>query len=209
MTVKLLVIGERTPRDAIIEQVARKVSGSTTTHIRRCRSPELLVDIVRSVRHSHGPIDSLDLYDHGTRGAIVMGAAALFGSDSDPTTPLTGAAIAAELAPLLSELAHLRLLGCDTAILEFNDPEGGRMMLLKLARLLGPRRSVFGTIVGIGAGCFDRDGFNDERVVELLCSAYTAIDFTLPTYNQRQLALNDYWLAAPSHPQPPSSERQA
>jgi hypothetical protein len=194
MTVKLLIIGQPTRRDDVLEDVASRVANSRTTIIRRCEAPDSLLGVVDEVRKVHGKIDSLDLYDHGLPGTMHMGNGILFESDRDPRSEPTGGAIAIQLVPLLSELAQVRLLGCDTAELR-KDLTPGRLLLLKLAKRLGTRHIVSGTLAQIDPDDFDSEGFRAEKEVELLFSARAALDVAVPTYEDHMLNLDETWLS--------------
>jgi hypothetical protein len=205
---KLLVIGQRDGGDDVLDEVANRVANSSTTIVRRCNSPEYLIDVVGEVYEAHGKIDSLDLYDHGRPGSMHMGQPILFASDKDPKSPLTGGPIVERIVPFLSELAQLRLLGCDTADILRVDLTEGRLLLLKLAKRMRPRQIVFGTLAEIEPDDFDGNGFRDEKEVELLFSSRAALDVEVPTYRTHMLNLNSSWLAVTGRSTGPRSEPQ-
>ena len=206
---KLLVIGQRDGGDDVLDEVANRVANSSTTIVRRCNSPEYLIDVVGEVYEAHGKIDSLDLYDHGRPGSMHMGQPILFASDKDPKSPLTGGPIVEQIVPFLAEFAQLRLLGCDTASILKEELTEGRLLLLKLAKRMGLRQIVFGTVAEIEPGDFDPNGFRDDKEVELLFSSRSALDLDVPSYHDHLLNLNNSWLRVTGRSTRPRSEPPA
>ena len=207
----LLVIGAPPRPDGTFEKVAAKVGrgNGADFHVRRCRTPAELPEIVREVARRFGPLDVLDLYDHGRPGSLRMGDAVLFESDGRPDTPLTNWPIARQLAELLGERAQVRLLGCNTAAFAAESPvagDEGRMLLIKLSLELQWRRTVFGTIEMTDEKHFDRRGFVAE--LTLLVSSLAAVDRSpaeitrmenIRTYVQPYVQASTH----PPHPLPP------
>lgn len=207
----LLVIGAPARRDGTFEKIAAKVQhgDGSDFHVRRCRSPAELPEVVREVARRVGPLGVLDLYDHGRPGAIMMGDAVLFESDDRPETPLTNWSIARQLAESLDERAQVRLLGCNTAAAADAPVAAGapgRMLLIKLSLELQWRRTVFGTVEMTDEKHFDRRGFTSE--LTLLFSSLAAVDMT-PAEVRRMRDIRRYvqpYVQAstrPPHPLPP------
>jgi len=191
MTTRLLIIGQYSRPDSVLDPVADKVSRSVTTVIRRCSAPEEVVAIADEVRRGFGLIDVLDVFDHGRTGVQHLGGSVLFESDEHPHSSWRGSDIARRLVPYLAPTARLRLLGCDTAQLKV--PRAGRYLLLKLAKALGGERFALGTIAEIDADDFDDDGFIQRKEVELMFSSYAALDRDVPCYDEHLLNLGKYW----------------
>lgn len=153
MTLHIMVVGDAPGNDSEID-CARGVACPTTDfRVAPCRSSADLVASVSNLLQDGELIDTLDLYDHGKPGVQNMGG-------KEPSAVLfdwTGAgfAIADELAPLLSETAKLRLLGCNTAA----DPKG-TALIKKLRVRLGKKRLVFGTTCHIRCWAFKAGGFD-------------------------------------------------
>jgi hypothetical protein len=153
-----------------------------------CSSPAELAAILSAQRD--GSIERLDICDHGGPGFLHMGDTVLFGSDPDPESPLEHTELAIALRDKLTATAQVRLLGCDTAG-KWGRRRAGRLMLLKLARLLNektaPRanRIVFGTITGVQPSDFDEHGLRHASELTLLYSSYAALDHDAPDYDTR------------------------
>jgi hypothetical protein len=207
----LLVIGAPPRPDGTFEKVAATVGhgNGIDFHVRRCRSPAELPDLVHEVARRFGPVDVLDLYDHGRPGSLMMGDAVLFASDSRPDSPLTNWQLARQLAEALAERAHVRLLGCNTAGMHPASPPvaaAGRLLLLKLSLELQWRRTVFGTIEMTDEKHFDQRGFNAE--LTLLFSSLAALDMS-PSDVTRLRHIRQYvqpyvqGSTRPPHPRPP------
>jgi hypothetical protein len=160
--------------NAHIESVAANMLSRRTLSV-RCDSPHDLVDIVRDAAADR-PIDRLDLFDHGRAGAQALGEGILFQSDADPNTELMGADIARQIKPYMSETAQVRLLGCRTA-----EATKGRLLLIKLARILEGHRVVFGVIDQVTQYDFDPDGYRPVMEQQRLFSSYAALDGIAPT----------------------------
>jgi hypothetical protein len=182
---KVFLIGRRvTPTrlsqvsDLDIEAVAAHVRGPPPT-VARCNGPDDVVQAVRGAA-AWGSIDRLDLLDHGAEGIQSMGASILFESDASPASQLVGREIALQIAPYLSETAQVRLLGCNTA-----EGPAGRLLLLKLARLLGGHRTVFGMIDRVIEADFDPDGYAPVMERQRLFSSDAALEGEAPSAMQR------------------------
>ena len=183
----LLIIGWRapdaTPSTALMNEVANKVQPTDRFFMRRCHTPSALPGIIEDVVARYGPIDVLDLYDHGGDGHQRMGDRQLFASAGDQTTPLIGEEFAVAIAPHLTATAHVRLLGCDTSSAVV--PAPGRFLLVKLARTLGERRTVFGTMNVTDPDDFYEGGLKPGREPSLLFSSSAALDIEAPTPEER------------------------
>jgi hypothetical protein len=192
VSLNLLVGGRRPPGASLscadLDAVETAAVPSDAFVVARCDDPRDLVGVVAATAQTYGPIDMLDLFDHGGPGHIRMGSALLFASDADPASELLGRDIASCLSPFLTDTAHVRLLGCDTALL--GDPaakEGlaSRLLLVKLARALGGHRVVFGTLTGLGRLHFGPRGFGRDREEAMLFSSLAAIDIEPPDEDVR------------------------
>lgn len=167
---------------------ARVLLGGTWKVHHPCESPAALAAILGA--QPDGSIERLDICDHGGPGFQQLGGAILFGSDLDPESPLHNTELAIAMRAKLTPTAQVRLLGCDTAGKGSRRREG-RLMLLKLARLLNektdPRASriVFGTISGIQPSDFDEHGLLHASALTLLYSSYSALDQDAPDYEKR------------------------
>lgn len=164
--------------DLDIEAVAAQVRGPPPT-VARCNG---LDDVVQAVRTAGArrSIERLDLLDHGAEGIQSMGDSILFESDASPASPLLGREIALQIAPYLSETAQVRLLGCNTG-----EGPRGRLLLLKLARLLGRHRTVFGMIDRVIEADFDPDGYAPVMEHQRLFSSDAALEGEAPSAMQR------------------------
>jgi hypothetical protein len=153
-----------------------------------CSSPPELAALL-SAQHD-GSIDRLDICDHGGPGFIHLGDQILFASDDDAETPLENTQLVIDMRRKLTPTAQVRLLGCDTAG-RWNHRREGRLMLIKLARLLNektePRanRIVFGAITGVQPSDFDEQGLLHASELTLLYSSYSALDQDAPDYDVR------------------------
>jgi hypothetical protein len=91
---KLLVIGCKSEADDVLDEVASKLGSGNGMDfcVRRCVSPGKLPAIVAAVARQSGPIEILELFDHGNRGLIYMGNDVLFSSTDAPggTSPKLG-----------------------------------------------------------------------------------------------------------------------
>lgn len=176
----VLVIGKPTrgPQNADTEAVFRKLT-SPRVIVRRCLVASELEPTLSAIA-AGGLIDVLDIYDHASAGSQMLGDEVLFQSDSNVTTPLIGAEIARLLCAHLTEFARVRLLGCFSA----KGPKG-RLLLFKLARILGQHRVVFGTNGGVDQHDFDENGFMLLRDVSYLFDSLAAIDGEAPKHNVR------------------------
>ncbi len=176
---KVFAIGERPLTkltmiaDLDIYMVADRVDPGES-HVVRCRRPEELPDKLERLG-ARGRIAQLDIFDHGAEGMQMLGAGALFASDAVPGSELVGLPLAARLAPYLTETAQVRLLGCNTG-----EGKAGRLLLLKLARALGERRIVFGTIDRVVEDDFDRAGYARVMEHQRLFSSVAALDAEAP-----------------------------
>jgi hypothetical protein len=191
VTFNLLVGGKRPPGSVLsngdMDHIEAIAIQSHAYQARRCESPRDLISIVEGVYRLHGPIDILDLVDHGGPGRIHMGDALLFASDGDPSSELLGRDIAARLAPFLTETAHVRLLGCKTSVCAPGSPhvKRTRLLLLKLARALGGHRVAFGTLSSVRQLHFSPYGFGRDREELMLFSSLAAMDAAAPSASDR------------------------
>jgi hypothetical protein len=182
-TTSLLIVG----RD--LGPVAAKVTlgGTWQVHF-PCESPAELAALL--LAQPDGSLDRLDICDHGGPGFLSLGDAVLFSSDRDPESPLSNTELVIAMRKKLTPTAQVRLLGCETAGTGKRRREG-RLMLLKLARLLNeqtePRanRIVFGTITGVQPSDFDEHGLLHASALTLLYSSYSALDHDAPDYEKR------------------------
>jgi hypothetical protein len=148
-------------------------------HVVRCRQPADLPDRLERIG-ARGRVEQLDIFDHGAEGMQMLGGGALFASDARPETELLGLPLAGRIAPYLTETAQVRLLGCNTA-----EGKAGRLLLLKLARALGERRIVFGTIDRVIEDDFDRAGYARVMEHQRLFSSIAALDAEAPRAMRR------------------------
>lgn len=195
MSIHVLVVGHRPvdkkkPNDSEIDAIGALVDKyafpkSQVFFVESCEAPEQLVPILRTITLLHGLIDTLDLYDHGAGGSLLMGNALLFHSSN-----AAGLARAAELRPFLAKGARLRLLGCDTA-----RGEGGQTLLIRLHEVFDGDVTIYGTIAGITLSQFDEYGFRRKYFEELyLYSSLEArrdapLQKVAPTFDERDKAL--------------------
>lgn len=185
----LLVAGRRpdnaVPNDIDMDAVAVQIQESSSLVVRRCETPGQLPSIVEAVAQQLGPIDVLDLYDHGSPGRQLLGNQDWVGSDEDRNQDLFGRSTVLGLRDHLRDTAHIRLLGCGTAG-GVSSSRAGRLLLVKMARLLGGRRIVFGTIRAIRASDFGPTGFRRVLETDYLFSSLAAIDGAPPTTSERE-----------------------
>ena len=167
--INLLVIGVGGHDPGPIERVAKKVGrGTNDCYVMRCGSPEHLPQLVARAASVLGKIDLLDIYDHCAVGRMRLGPQILFSSDDNMGSILVGADIARALLPHLTETAHVRLLGCNTAgdrdltVEPLISDSAGRCLLLKLALELGAHRVADGTIILVNELAFHPGGFSKD-----------------------------------------------
>jgi hypothetical protein len=199
VAIKLLVLGRRPDdaelSDAGMDDVEAKSVPSDAFVVRRCDAPSDLPGIVEAVAQRHGPIDLLELHDHGHVGFLRMGNDVLFESDGSPDTDLVGAELAASLREHLRDTAHVRLLGCVTTGATI-DAMAGRLLLTKLAAVLGGHRVVFGTIQSVWTEDFTTTGFDAALEATKLFSSLAALDGG-PPHIRARLAHLDQITRAP------------
>lgn len=195
MCIHVLVVGHRPqgqkrPNDSEIDAIGALVDKYAFPHspeffVETCEAPEQLIPMLRKIATQHGLIDTLDLYDHGAGGSLLMGNALLFHSADAASTER-----AAELRPFLAKGARLRLLGCDTA-----RGEAGQNLLMRLHDVFEGDVTVYGTIAGITLSQFDEYGFRRKYFEELyLYSSHEALrDVQLqkvaPSFDERDRAI--------------------
>lgn len=182
---KVLLIGVRPPGAAPpivssldIDAVARRLQPNHT-FVRRCAGAE---DFADAVKHAGARrlVDRLDILDHGAEGIQAMGDAVLWKSDAAPESALVGRELALDIKPYLSETAQIRLLGCSTA-----KGRAGRLLLLKLGRVLGPYRTVFGMIDRVVEDDFDAEGYAPALEHQRIFSSSAALEGEAPSSKQR------------------------
>lgn len=183
MAFHLTVFGQHAPPEEQDEEAIRRITDRPPHFmLRRCPSPAALYEVVRgAVQELNAPVRLLDLYDHGGNGHLVMG---------DPLDELlfnpftVGHALAGRLAGLLTFDAHVRLIGCETALGQM-----GKDMLLNLQRAFGKGIVVSGTLAPITPDDFGARGFHVEREEALLFSSTEAAALhpgkKAPTYDER------------------------
>lgn len=196
MAIRVLVIGQHASVQESVDDVTEPVGPNTDTFVMvSCRTPGDLFDTVRStVRSLDAPIAVLDLCDHGGDGYLRMG---------DPLEPPLFAAgigkdVAKSLATLLTHDAHVRLLGCDTAV-----AAEGKALLLMLSDAFNEAENksivVYGTLRPVVADDFDAGGFKIEREEHSLFSSTQAAQLPAgqvpPTFDERAMALLSWRLA--------------
>jgi hypothetical protein len=158
--------------------------GSGYTSVEYCQGVQDLVKTVRLLYQSGGPIDLLDILDHGHAGQMEIGDDTLF--ESDGKQLIVGADVPDQLAPSLNDRARLRLLGCNTAL-----DLPGRMMLVRIAKAFRWKVTVFGTIERVLPGHFEDGEFSQAR--NLLFSSDAAVDSLAPSALARQDHLKFRW----------------
>jgi hypothetical protein len=153
----------------------------------RCNSGRALIaEAKNAFDHFGSPIDLLDIYYHGGDGTMYIGRNGnhldcLFQSD-ESLRRLTGWNWAEQLARYLSPTAHVRLLGCETAL-----GVAGRMLVYKLGVELGQRRVAFGCLADVllaqfhpESGLFACDHY--------LFSSHASLDGIAPSLDHREIA---------------------
>ncbi|MEZ4399029.1 MAG: DUF4347 domain-containing protein [Kofleriaceae bacterium] len=188
----VLVIGSRPdtedPPDAFMDEVAAYCAASQLVTVVRC---ERLADFAATIAAvaDGRVIDVLDIFDHGAAGTMWLGDGILFQSNADPASPLVGAAHAQAIARCLAPCAQVRLLGCDVAAQPIGAPvaaaEAGRLLLVKLARVLGRHRVVLGTIRDIGPALWTPDGLHPDAADDTFFSSLAALDGVPPSLAAR------------------------
>ncbi|MCE9572000.1 MAG: DUF4347 domain-containing protein [Deltaproteobacteria bacterium] len=167
---------------------ASRLSVEKPYELLECTGVEDLIAKVATSAGARGPIERLDVYDHGTAGGIAIAGDLLFASDDKPgwVTPLTGLAAARALATSLAPRAEVRLLGCRTAL-----DQTGRMLMIKLRDVFGRDTQVQGTIDRVVAAHFEEDGsFSVHSEPSLLFSAEAAVDRVAPDLKERKSNLS-------------------
>ena len=190
MGLMLLIAGRRPddmdPNDLDMDLVERKAVQTPSFIVRRCDFPRQLPIIVESVAQQHGRIDVLDLYDHASPGRQRMGAEDWVRTDDDRNSTLFGEHLVLGLRDSLSDTAQVRLLGCSTSARAAGvGSMAGRLLLFKIASLLGGRRVVLGTIKPLLATDFDIMGLRRAIERDLLFSSLAALDGMPPTSDER------------------------
>ncbi len=184
--VHILAIGRRPdgtrPNDILMDDVDAKVDRLGPLIVARCDSVDDLIKLVSYHGKNQQRVDVLDIFDHGRPGKQRLGREVLFESDGTACGPLTGGSVAGLLSKHLNDVAQVRLLGCQTATAS---KEKGRFLLIKLARALGGRRVVYGTIDTIDAFDFDENGFRKELEISYLYSSTAALDAPAPDRGAR------------------------
>lgn len=182
----LLVIGQYTPPDLKgTEKIAAAVDAA---HQVRCSSPDELLGVVKAaVAAKGGPLERLDIFDHGKGGLQQLGPQVLFGvhDSKTPATKMAGFDLIKSLSECLTHDAHIRLLGCETAI----EPRGQRL-LLDAAGAFGFQRVVYGTVDNITANHFDANGFKTIAECPFLFSSHDAKLRQAPTHQKKLTECN-------------------
>ena len=187
MAIRVLVIAKHDPAQAMFEAAALRVGRDTDTFaMRRCTAPGMLLDaVVSAVRTLNEPIGVLDLFAHGGSGRLHMGEpreSLLFSADGVSAGP--GQALAARLSDFLTQDAHVRLLGCETAL-----DESGKRLLLSLQRAFGKSIVVYDALQAVRPSDFGVGGFLTSREEHTLFSSTEAKeledDEVAPTYDER------------------------
>lgn len=176
---RVLVYGNtKHPADAEMADVAHAAAAGEAIP---CETGDLIKALENARTCS---ISILDIYYHGAPGTISLGryngaTQVLFASDKSENTRLTGYELVDPLRKYLAPSAHVRLLGCNTAV-----GSRGRMLIYKLASEIGAGCVVSGTI-----GNLERRHFRAGRFVceSLLFSSLAAIDGEAPTWDRRLL----------------------
>ncbi|MFT3838983.1 MAG: DUF4347 domain-containing protein [Myxococcaceae bacterium] len=165
----LLVVGQYTPAEPGTEAVAKAVDPA---HRVRCAGPnDLLAAVKAAVTAQGGPLTRLDIFDHGKGGLQQLGPHVLFGVPDAKTTAtkMVGFDLLKSLSASLTHDAHIRLLGCETAMLA-----EGQRLLLDAAEAAGFQRVIYGTVDDIVANHFDADGFKQIAECPFLFSSHDA-----------------------------------
>lgn len=165
-------------------QADRGIRGSGYTSVVECAGIADLAKATAAAYAKGGPIDLIDIVDHGRDGKMVLGADTLV--ESDGTSLLAGATLADTLRPVLAAQARVRLLGCKTAL-----GPTGRRMLTRLNRLLGDRVLVHGTIEAVTPAAFEDGEFSQGP--DLLFSSDAAFDSEAPNATTRQANLQRFY----------------
>lgn len=192
--VHLVLLGIHNDPDSttaeIFEQFHRFALGRSPLFVlRRCGGVEDLKAAVKEVTEAGERIEILDIIDHAGPGRQYIGEEVLFDGGDDVCAPLHGAAVAAAISEQLTETCHVRLLGCATAAgaasAEGNAFGRGRLLLFKLARELGRRRIVFGTLRPTHVLDFTASSLEPRLEAEILFSSLAAIDGPAPDKERR------------------------
>jgi hypothetical protein len=169
-----LIDGNMTPKQLHLVRT-RSASTDVTNPYRfseYCQGVEDLVKTVRLIHRISGPIDLLDLVDHGAPGVIDLGDDVLFEWRGGTLT--VGAATARRLTPYLAPRGCVRLLGCETA-----RDVAGRELLVTLAKHFPDGMQLYGTIDRVVREHFKRGIFRPDD--EFLYSADAAVDAVAPS----------------------------
>ncbi|MFT3837393.1 MAG: DUF4347 domain-containing protein [Myxococcaceae bacterium] len=170
MSRTLMVIGRHAVPDPMTEAVAAIVTAAPMV---RCASPQELVTEVAKAALG-GPLDRLDLFDHGREGRLRMGDPVLFDYPTGGGA-VTGSDIAQLLKTYLTGDAQVRLLGCNTGA-----GEPGRQLLLQLGEIFGAQRVVYGGLEYLYTIGFDAHGFLDVLTCPYLYSSKEAVNGPAP-----------------------------
>lgn len=182
---RVFLIGTRAGRryrsiipDLDLDAVADRLQPNHT-FVRRCTG---VADFVDAVKHagSRRLVERLDILDHGAAGVQAMGDSILWKSDAAAESRLVGRDIALDIRPYLSDTAQIRLLGSHTAA-----GRAGRLLLLKLAHVFGPNRTVFGMIEHVAEDDFDAEGYAPVMEPWRMFSSSGALEGDAPTAMQR------------------------
>lgn len=181
----LLVVGQYAPPDKGTDDVAKVVDAA---HHVRCSGPDDLLGVVKAaVAVKGGPLERLDIFDHGKGGLQQLGPQVLFGvhDSKTPAAKMVGFDLIKSLSECLTHDAHIRLLGCETAI----EPRGQRL-LLDAAGAFGFQRVVYGTVDNITANHFDANGFKTIAECPFLFSSHDAKLRQAPTHQKKLTECN-------------------
>jgi hypothetical protein len=184
---------------AVVLEWLRDAEESAGFAFTTCSAPGDFVYKVREASDAAGDglIDRLDVYYHGSEGEMWMGEEVMFGSDATLDT-MVGSKIAEDLDGLLSDTAHVRLLGCLAGA-----GQRGRMLLLKLAHHLGKSRVAFGPILDIIPEHFSLDT-GRFTTPEYLFSSLGALDHDPPSKHDRDFETPRYSPETQRRPSPKS-----
>jgi Domain of unknown function (DUF4347) len=187
MSLHLLIVAQHEPTDDEFD-LAFELAEKTADDFRVawCRSPGELIDTMRkAVTETLLEISTLDIYGHGSMGRQKLGEDVLFDAYDEN-------GIARSMRKFLTPDAHVRLLGCTTAL---GDP--GRKLLQDVRNALGEARVVYGTIVNCEA-CIDFGprGLLAEMEDEYLFSSTEAISRKAPNQVERQEELGSWFAEA-------------
>lgn len=187
---RLIILSDPRCPDGALNAIARAIEPTKkgvcqlSPLLHRCRGVSGMLDVLRSQPR----IDILEIIGHGHDGLIRLGEDDLFKSDDRPDGGV-GHADAPKMFEYLSETCQIRLLGCNTSMTGAR----GRMLLLKLAKLAGQHRIVFGTLSSVSARHFDSSGFKASQSLGLLFSSLAALDYAPPDYEHRQINIAQRW----------------